>query len=207
MVINSFSLLFTRHIASDSPAAPWTAACQTPPSTGFPGQECWSGLPFPPPGDLSDSFQTASPALAMSSLSLSHQGSLMNSFSFCLFRRLFLISSSALNDGVFLVPGFPLSSLWTCCVIPFWLAECLLGNQQMVLWEFLFIQRAVFLLQLLRFSLYYHLFWCFDLLCSITWRFLCFLDLSVFLPRLWESWSQFCHIIFLPPSLYSFRAL
>ena len=32
--------------------APWTAAHQTPLSMGFPRQEYWSGLPFPPPGDL-----------------------------------------------------------------------------------------------------------------------------------------------------------
>ncbi|ELR53624.1 hypothetical protein M91_05561, partial [Bos mutus] len=25
---------------------------QAPPSMGFPRQEYWSGLPFPPPGDL-----------------------------------------------------------------------------------------------------------------------------------------------------------
>ena len=29
-----------------------TVACQTPPSSGFSRQEYWSGLPFPPPGDL-----------------------------------------------------------------------------------------------------------------------------------------------------------
>ena len=27
-------------------ATPWTAACQTPPSTGFSRQEYWSGMPF-----------------------------------------------------------------------------------------------------------------------------------------------------------------
>ena len=32
---------------------------------GFPRQECWSGLPFPSPGDLPDSgIELASPALA-----------------------------------------------------------------------------------------------------------------------------------------------
>ena len=31
---------------------PWTVACQTPLSTGFPRQEHCSGLPFPPPGGL-----------------------------------------------------------------------------------------------------------------------------------------------------------
>ena len=33
--------------------APWTVARQAPLSIGFPRQEYWSGLPFPPPGDLS----------------------------------------------------------------------------------------------------------------------------------------------------------
>ena len=32
---------------------PWTTACQAPLSMGFSRQEYWNGLPFPPPGDLS----------------------------------------------------------------------------------------------------------------------------------------------------------
>ena len=31
---------------------PWTVACQAPLSMGFSGQEHWSRLPCPPPGDL-----------------------------------------------------------------------------------------------------------------------------------------------------------
>ena len=31
---------------------PWTVAYQAPLSMGFPKQEYWSGLSFPPPGDL-----------------------------------------------------------------------------------------------------------------------------------------------------------
>ena len=31
-------------------ATPWTVAYQAPPSTGFPRQECWSGVPLPSPG-------------------------------------------------------------------------------------------------------------------------------------------------------------
>ena len=38
---------------------------QTPVSMGFPRQEFWRGLPFPPPGDLPDSgIEPASPVLA-----------------------------------------------------------------------------------------------------------------------------------------------
>ena len=33
-------------------AIPWTVACQAPLSMEFSRQEHWSGLPFPPPGDL-----------------------------------------------------------------------------------------------------------------------------------------------------------
>ena len=33
-------------------ATPWTEARQAPLSMGFSRQEYWSGLPFPPPGDL-----------------------------------------------------------------------------------------------------------------------------------------------------------
>ena len=33
-------------------ATPWTAARQTPLSTGFSRQEYWSGLPYPSAGDL-----------------------------------------------------------------------------------------------------------------------------------------------------------
>ena len=32
----------------------WTVAHQAPLSMGFSRQEYWSGLPFPPPGDLPD---------------------------------------------------------------------------------------------------------------------------------------------------------
>ena len=46
----------------------WTVACEASLSMGFSRQEYWSGLPFPPPGDLSDPgtepASLASPALA-----------------------------------------------------------------------------------------------------------------------------------------------
>ena len=58
-------LLLSCYVVSDSFATPWTAACQAPLSMGFPGQEYWSGLPFPPLGDLPDPrFDPTSPALA-----------------------------------------------------------------------------------------------------------------------------------------------
>ena len=50
-------------------AAPWTVAHQAPPSLGFSRQEHWSGLPFPPPGDLPDpGIKPRSPTLQADAL-------------------------------------------------------------------------------------------------------------------------------------------
>ena len=50
-------------------AAPWTVAYKAPPSVGFSRQECWSGLPFPSPGDLPDpGIEPGSPALRADAL-------------------------------------------------------------------------------------------------------------------------------------------
>ena len=65
---------------SDSFVIPWTVTCQAPLSMGFPRQEYWSRLPFPPPGDLPDPgigpMSSVSLALAGDSFPLSHLGSL-----------------------------------------------------------------------------------------------------------------------------------
>ena len=50
-------------------ATPRTVAYQAPPSMGFSKQECWSGLPFPSPGDLPDpGIEPRSPALQADAL-------------------------------------------------------------------------------------------------------------------------------------------
>ena len=50
-------------VVTDS-ATPRTVACQAPPPMGFSRQECWSGLPFPSPGDLPHpGIEPGSPAL------------------------------------------------------------------------------------------------------------------------------------------------
>ena len=47
----------------------WTVPCQAPLSMGFSGQEYWSGLPCPPPGDLPDpGIELESPTLQVDSL-------------------------------------------------------------------------------------------------------------------------------------------
>ena len=56
----------------------WTIACQAPLPIGFSRQEYWSGLPFPPPGDLPNpGIETTSPeapVLQANFLPLSHRG-------------------------------------------------------------------------------------------------------------------------------------
>ena len=59
--------MFVCSVVPDS-ATPGTVAHQAPLSMGFPRQEYWSGVPFPPPGDLPDPriepTSVVSPALA-----------------------------------------------------------------------------------------------------------------------------------------------
>ena len=70
---------------------PWTVAHQAPLSMGFSRQEHWSGLPFPPPGDLPDvGMEPTSPASQVNSSLLSHPGSIfLRSCSFSSHQRLF----------------------------------------------------------------------------------------------------------------------
>ena len=59
-------------------ATPWTVAYQAPPSMGFSRQECWSGLPFPSPGDLRDpGIESGSPALQADALPSEPPGKVM----------------------------------------------------------------------------------------------------------------------------------
>ena len=50
-------------------STPWAVAHQAPLSVGFPRQEYWSRLPFPPPGELPDpGIKLSSPELQANSL-------------------------------------------------------------------------------------------------------------------------------------------
>ena len=55
----------------------WTVAHQAPLSMGFPRQEYWSGLPCPPPGDLSDAGIETVSALQADSLPTESRGNLL----------------------------------------------------------------------------------------------------------------------------------
>ena len=58
---------------------PWIVALQAPLSVGFSWQEYWSGLPFPPPGDIPDpGIEPVSPAVQVDSLLLSHLSSCLS---------------------------------------------------------------------------------------------------------------------------------
>ena len=60
--------MLTRLVMSDSFVTLWAVAHQTPLPMEFSRQEYWSGVPFPPPGDLPnpgmDPSSLASPVLA-----------------------------------------------------------------------------------------------------------------------------------------------
>ena len=62
-------------------ATPWTVARQAPLSMEYSRQECWSGLPFPPPGDLRHRGikpeSPVSPALACRFLTTALPGKLL----------------------------------------------------------------------------------------------------------------------------------
>ena len=67
-------------IMADPFVTPWTVAHQAPLSMGFPRQEYWSDLPFPPPEDLPNpGMEPASPVSPIVAgrffIPLSHLGS------------------------------------------------------------------------------------------------------------------------------------
>ena len=87
-------------------ATSWTVAHQALLSVGFSKQEYWSGLPFPPPGDLPDPrIEPESPVLAVDSLLLSHQGSPESVSGRC--EKQMVLSQCSVGAGV---PPWPLQS-------------------------------------------------------------------------------------------------
>ena len=60
----------------------WTVAHQAPLSMGFSRQECWSGLPFPSPGDLPNpGIEPGSPAVQADALPSESPGKLEDALS------------------------------------------------------------------------------------------------------------------------------
>ena len=70
--------MLSHSVVSDSATPMDYIACQAPLSMGFSRQEYWSGLPFPPPGDLPDpGIKPGSPVLQADSLSTKPPGKLL----------------------------------------------------------------------------------------------------------------------------------
>ena len=70
LILNIYIYLkyLNNSVVSDS-ATPWIVAYQALTSMGFSRQECWSGLPFPSPGDLPNpGIELASPSLRADAL-------------------------------------------------------------------------------------------------------------------------------------------
>ena len=65
LVLHLFAVVVSSLSCFQLFVTPWTVACQAPLSVGFYRPEYWSGLPFPPPGDLPNpGIEPWSPALA-----------------------------------------------------------------------------------------------------------------------------------------------
>ena len=99
---------------------PWTIAYQAPPSMGFSRQECWSGLPFPSPGDLPDpEIEPGSPTLQADALPSEPPGTILLFSSISLhwsLRKAFLSLHAILWNSPFQwvylsFPPLPLASL------------------------------------------------------------------------------------------------
>ena len=75
---------------------PWTVAYEAPPSMEFFRQECWSGLPFPSPGDLPDpAIEPGSPTLQADSLLSEPEHRRIDAFELWCWRRLLRVPWTA----------------------------------------------------------------------------------------------------------------
>ena len=102
-------------------AIPWTIAHQAPLSMGFSRQEYWSGLPFPPPGDLPNPgielTSPVSPALQMNSLPLSHLRSPCKTILFIIFKKHFSMKTS--DSYWVLLAGYLVLTNYSMCFSTF----------------------------------------------------------------------------------------
>ena len=87
----------------------WTVAPRAPPPMGFPRQEYWSRLPFPPPGDLSNP-RTEPESLALQVDSLTAKPLEKQSFYYLCLRWCLILSSSSSFERVSAMFSEPLMS-------------------------------------------------------------------------------------------------
>ena len=121
--VQSF-LLYSHLVVSDSFATPWTIVCQSPLSMGFPRQEYWSGLPWPPPGCLPDPrIQTVSSAWQVDSLPLSHLGRPCTTITTIHFQNFFIFHLETIS----------IKQLTFHSLLPAWVTSCVFGISYKVL--------------------------------------------------------------------------
>ena len=113
-------------------ATPWGVACQAPLSVEFSRQEYWSGLPFPPTGDLPHpGTEPAAPvplALQVNSLLLSHQGIPLTCLHVCTFFPPFVCMTYSLtlpknSIGIYI--------LHSCCLF---FGEAVVAQSECLFW-------------------------------------------------------------------------
>ena len=93
-------------------ATPWTVTYQAPLSMGFSRQECWSGLPCPPPGYLSNpGIQPRAPTLQADSLPSEPPGKPIDC---CCYYYCYYYYYPNLSRDTELHPSFP-----SCFIAPF----------------------------------------------------------------------------------------
>ena len=87
-------------------STPWTGAVQAPLSMGFSRQEYWSGLPWPPAGDLlNPGFKPRPPALQVDSLPTKPPGKPLGS--------IHLLKPWKVHETP--PPSYPISHWFSCC--------------------------------------------------------------------------------------------
>ena len=141
---------------------PWTVALQAPLSMRFPRQEDWSGLPFPPPGNLPDPgikpVSLVPPALAGGLFTTEPPGKPLPVYNelFCQERGFFVVVVyflfSVTQENHSSTPVLDTGTVLPCCpalfIHPF--RKCLKNNRALW-WQRHFILSSVFHLAALSF--------------------------------------------------------
>ena len=92
---------------------PWTVAYEAPPSMEFFRQECWSGLPFPSPGDLPDpAIEPGSPTLQADSLLSEPEHRRIDAFELWCWRRLLRVPWTARRSNLSILMKSVLNIHW-----------------------------------------------------------------------------------------------
>ena len=120
-IVCTHLLLFSHAIVSDSFVTPWTVVHLAPLSMGFPSQEYWSGLPFPPPGDIHNpGIKPMSSALADGFFTTEPRGKCVYVYCMHMYNTVCVCISHFLCMLHFL---YPFLHQWTQAGSTFWLCK------------------------------------------------------------------------------------